>query len=395
MILGRPLRWWIRAVAVVALLACLAFWAVEQLLSWQWQLPLAVMLGLATTAPALVVLRWPLGVWLVTAATLELAVITVVGPAPAPGSWPWPMGSWVVLLLVLGIVGFRATRAQAVAVAVATSALVVAPAMVTVAMPLAWAALAWIHVAAAVIVGRVVRARGTARAMARDEAERRVVWQERARIAREMHDVLAHRLSLIALQAEAASIEFPHAERALQARLEVLRSTAAQGLREMRTVLGVLRPDDEDAPRAPVPGLGGVTALLEEQRRAGLDVRAHIPSLRPPADDRAGGLSTEAELAVYRTLQEALSNAARHGAYGAAVDVELVWDARRLLVRVENPTGPAVREPAAPKGWGLRGMRERVEAVGGVLTTGSKGHGQARFAVVADFPRRLPNGASS
>jgi len=394
MILGRDVRWWARASAVAALLAGLAFWTVDQLLSWHWPLPLAVTLGLVTTAPALAALRWPLGAWFVTAAAVELTV-TTVGPAPAPGSWPWPMGSWAVLLLVLGIVGFRATRARAVAVAVATALVVVPPATVTVALPLAWAALAWVHVAAAVIVGRVVRARGEARATAHDEAERRVVWQERARIAREMHDVLAHRLSLIALQAEAASVEFPHIDHALQARLEILRSTAAQGLRELRTVLGVLRSDDEDAPRGPVPGLDGIGALLEEQRSAGLDVRAHIPSLRPPVGDRTGGLSTEAELAVYRTLQEALSNAARHGASGASVDVELVWDARQLSVRVENPTRPAIGDPTAVKGWGLRGMRERVEAVGGVLTTGSNGLGPTRFAVSADFPRRIPGGADS
>jgi signal transduction histidine kinase len=384
---------WARGAGAAALLAGLAFWATEQLMSWHWPVFAAVALGVATTAPALAALRRPLGAWFVIAS--GLAVTTAVGPVPGAGSWPWPMSSWVVMLAVLGVAGARATRVRAVVAAVSTALVVVAPAALTVGLPAAWVALAWAHVAAAVIVGRAVRARGAARLMAHEEAERRVAWQERARIAREMHDVLAHRLSLIALQAEAASVEFPHAESALQSRLEFLRSTAAQGLREMRTVLGVLRDEDGgDAPRDPVPGLGEVVALLEEQRRAGIEVRADIPTLRPPAGDPAGELSIEAEAAVYRTLQEALSNAARHGAAGAAVDVELSWEANRLLVRVENPTDSALGDPAASGGWGLRGMRERVEAVGGALRTGSS-RGGSRFAVAADFPRHHSTGDRS
>ena len=317
------------------------------------------------------------------AVALAGMVAAFVGYGRGAVEWPWAAASFVVLLVLVGIVGWVLTPHRAVAVGAVIALVVVVVATVAAGSPVSVVVLAVVHVAVAVAFGQLLRAAGLARAGARREAEQRVVWHERARIAREMHDVLAHRLSLIALQAEAAVVEFVDIDVAVQDRFEVLRSTAAEGLREMRTVLGVLREDGR-APRRPVPGLGSITVLLEEHRRAGLDVRARTDVVDEWPGRSATGLPAGVEVAVYRTLQEALSNAARHGVRGGPVDVELIEGPAELLLRVGNPVPPTDGERVAEAGWGLRGMRERVEAVGGMVSAGPEA--DARFAVAAHFP---------
>ncbi len=316
-------------------------------------------------------------------AALAGLVVAFVGYGRGAVEWPWAAASFVALLVLVGIVGWVLTPHRAVAVGAVMALVVVFLATVAAGSPISVVGLAVVHVAVAVAFGQLLRAGGLARAAARREAEQRVVWQERARIAREMHDVLAHRLSLIAVQAEAAVVEFTDIDVAVQDRFEVLRSTAAEGLREMRTVLGVLR-DDGRAPRQPVPGLGSIAALLEEHRRAGLDVRSSIDAVDEWPGRAPTGFPARVEVAVYRTLQESLSNAARHGVRGGPVDVELREGSGELLLRVGNPVPPTRAERVGDAGWGLRGMRERVEAVGGIVAAGPEMN--ARFAVTAHFP---------
>jgi signal transduction histidine kinase len=214
---------------------------------------------------------------------------------------------------------------------------------------------------------------------------------ERARVSRELHDVVAHHISMIAVQAETARLTTAGMPAAGAERLLAIGDTARAALTEMRRLLGVLRADTRDdvpgqqgAERQPQPGLQQLNELLDEARDASgsgirLIVRGHTAALDPGV-----------ELAAYRIVQEALTNARRH-AEGAAVDVELHYaaDALRLRVR-DNGPGPAPDSPvpsvAMPPsgGHGLLGMRERAAAVGGELRTGAALGGG--FVVEATLP---------
>jgi len=206
--------------------------------------------------------------------------------------------------------------------------------------------------------------------------------EERARISRELHDVVAHHISMIAVQAETARLTTPGMPAAGTQRLSAIGDTARAALTEMRRLLGVLREDTSTSAedRRPQPGLRQLNTLLDEARDASeagarLIVRGPLAPLDPGV-----------ELAAYRIIQEALTNARRH-APGAAVDVELHYSAGDLLVRIrDNGPGP----PQAPQsdGHGLLGMRERAAAVGGDLRTGTANGGG--FLVEAILPAVEP-----
>ena len=210
---------------------------------------------------------------------------------------------------------------------------------------------------------------------------------ERARIARELHDVVAHHISMIAVQAETARLATPGMPAAGAQRLLEIGDTARAGLTEMRRLLGVLREDAQaadpgqaDADRHPQPGLQQLNELLDEARDAsGTGTRLIISG--PPAT-----LDPGVELAAYRIIQEALTNARRH-APGAAVDVELHFadDALGLRIR-DNGPGPPAAQPVAAGGHGLPGMRERAAAAGGELRTGAAPGGG--FLIEATLPAK-------
>ncbi|MCP9947772.1 histidine kinase [Actinomadura madurae] len=184
---------------------------------------------------------------------------------------------------------------------------------------------------------------------------------ERARIARELHDVVAHHISMISVQAETARLAVPGMPDEGARRLLAIGDTARTALTEMRRLLGVLREDAGAGPaRRPQPGLRQLLDLIDETRDSGaagvrLIVRGDVAALDP-------GL----ELAAYRIVQEALTNTRRH-APGAAVDVEVDYaaDALRVTVR-DNGPGPG----GGPAGHGLLGLRERAAAAGGDVRTG-------------------------
>jgi signal transduction histidine kinase len=215
---------------------------------------------------------------------------------------------------------------------------------------------------------------------------------ERARIARELHDVVAHHISMIAVQAETGRLTTPGLPAAGAQRFAAIGDTARAGLTEMRRLLGVLREDAEQDTasepalqpagpgRRPQPGLPQLGGIVDDAREASGGVVRLIMS--GPADRLDPGV----ELAAYRIVQEALTNARRH-APGAAVDVELRYaeDALRLRIR-DNGPGQAARYHA---GHGLLGMRERAAAVGGSLQAGdARGGG---FCVEADLPAKVPD----
>jgi signal transduction histidine kinase len=212
---------------------------------------------------------------------------------------------------------------------------------------------------------------------------------ERARIVRELHDVVAHHVSMISVQAETARLATPGMPAAGAQRLSAIGDTARTALTEMRRLLGVLREDAQPATpgqpaadRQPQPGLRELNELLDATREAGGSAARLILRGAPAA------LDPGVELAAYRIVQEALTNARRH-APGAAVDVELHYagDALELLIR-DNGPGPPAR-PAG--GLGLTGMRERAAAVGGDLRTGAAPGGG--FLVAATLPGKSETSA--
>ncbi len=214
----------------------------------------------------------------------------------------------------------------------------------------------------------------------RDEAARRAASErqiadtlfdyaargERARIAQELHDVVAHHISLIAVQAEAARLTTPGMPAQGAQRLVAIGDTARTALTEMRRLLGVLREDAAPVDsRRPQPGLQQLNELVDETR--GLS----FASTRLIVQGRVVALDPGVELTAYRIVQEALTNARRH-APGAGVDVELHYrdDALYLRVRDNGPGPPPTEALLTSSGHGLGGMRERATMVGGWLSTG-------------------------
>jgi signal transduction histidine kinase len=202
------------------------------------------------------------------------------------------------------------------------------------------------------------------RAAMADSRLEHVARGERARIARELHDVVAHHISLIAVQAETARLTTPGLPPEGERRFAAIGDTARLALTEMRRLLGVLREDAGTEPsRAPQPGLEQLNDLIDEAREsAGASTRLIVRGAVRPLDR---GI----ELTAYRIVQEALTNARRH-APGAPVDVELSYCPEALRLRVRD-SGPGPGRLGEQAGHGLVGMRERVAAVGGTLSAGA------------------------
>ncbi len=213
------------------------------------------------------------------------------------------------------------------------------------------------------------------------ETEQRAVSEERLRIARELHDVVGHHLSLINVQSAAALRRLRKdpaggAGRAEDA-LGAIKDASKEALRELRATLGVLRQADEAAPTAPAAGLARLGELVEAARLAGLDVRLL-------GDGTRGPLPAEVDLAAYRIVQESLTNVARH-AHATRVTVRTGRGPRHLTVEItDDGRGPASAVSGAPAGSGISGMRERARALGGELTAGRAPDGG--FRVHARLP---------
>ena len=223
------------------------------------------------------------------------------------------------------------------------------------------------------LTGRLVRERAT--------AERAAVAEERARIARGLHDVIGPEFTVTALQADAAAAALVKAPERATAPVQAVRRSAAEALAEMRRVVGMLR-DAEDEDLRPQPGLPDVPELVERSRAAGATVEL---TLQPP--DRPTHASVG--LAAYRLIQEALTNAGRH-APGAAVGVRVVGDDDAVTVEVVNGRAGSVPSPrSGSSGFGLVGMRERVRLLGGRLEAGPTPAGG--YALTARLPLELPD----
>lgn len=341
----------------------------------------APFIAAAATLPLVLVRLAPVAGW-VASASGAVALWLLLPPAdlpPGTGSpWPWLVVHTLVLLSLLAAVTYRVGWVGAVLVWLGTTLLLAGAVDGTDLAP-GWAVASATVAATGWLAGRLARSRA---ALSRQEELRaseeaaRVVLQERARIARDLHDIVAHRMSLVAVQAETARYRRPGLPDAALEELASISATAREALAETRTLLGVLREASDPVATAPQPGVDDVPELVAGARRAGLVVDADL-------DCPAAGLAAGTSLTAFRVTQEALSNVARH-APGTRTTVRLhrTHDGVTVLVRNSAPDDVPARVPGPAHG--LTGMRERVTSVGGTLTTGATADGG--FEVLAVLP---------
>jgi signal transduction histidine kinase len=318
----------------------------------------AMTLAAVHAVTLVIALRWPVPAWWSSLAMLVLVAV-VHPPTPANQLWAPVVHAGVLFLLAL-----RNPPVVAAVAVVAGGVAVVGSAEAVFALVL--------FVLAAVAGGARWSHRRTRDRLARERAQR-VLLEERARIARELHDVVAHHMSLIAIQADAAPHRVAEPPEELVAAFGGIRAGALAALKELRQVLGVLR-DGGPAPDGPQPGLDQLDDVVAQVRAAGLDVTATV------GGDRRT-LPPSVELSAFRIVQEALSNALRH-APGSRTTVGVAHSEAGLRVHVVN--GPAAAPPAktAGGGHGLLGMRERVAMLGGELAAGPTPDGGYEVSVL-------------
>ena len=237
---------------------------------------------------------------------------------------------------------------------------------------------AWLMVLAAVGEGiRVRRARAEDAARTREEEARRRASEERLRIARELHDVLAHNISLINVQAGVALHLMEEQPQQARTALTAIKAASKDALGELRSVLDVLRQVDEGPPRSPTAGLDDLDRLVSGAAAAGIDVRVvteGTPRALPPSVD----------LAAFRIVQEALTNVTRHAGQARAT-IFLTYGDTDLTVQVDDDgRGPAPSTNGSTGGNGIPGMKERASALGGLLSAGPRPGGG--FRVRASLP---------
>ncbi|KUO16901.1 ATPase [Streptomyces dysideae] len=286
--------------------------------------------------------------------------------------WPWLAGSFACHLVVLTVLALR-TRPRAAAwmwLLTATYGIGAeilfgsshwssntAPLLVFSAMAL--------MVVTVIHVRRAARQEVTAQqTVTAHERSKRTLLEERTTIARELHDVVAHHMSVVAIQAEAAPYRVENPPPELEKAFVTIRENAVAALTELRRVLGVVRAEDYEAPDAPQPTLADLDALLANVRDTGLGVEKTVTGA-------VRELPQGVELSAYRIVQEALSNTLRH-APGASARVEIGYVLGGLGLRIVNgpPPAPALVKPSPGAGHGITGMRERVSMLNGEMTAG-------------------------
>jgi signal transduction histidine kinase len=339
-----------------------------------------LLLAVPVVAPLPLAARYPMLAWRIGWLALLLAPLV---PAAWRGGWPWGAGQILALLGAFCLAGIRQRRPALWWM----WALTLIPWWLWLAVDVpnldgpAGATIVFTAVAVAVdSAGSRLRAqRALATQTERTEAERarRAVLEERTRIARELHDVVAHHMSLIAVRAETAPYRITGLSEPARAEFGALSEVAREALAEMRRLLGVLR-HDQPAALAPQPQLADLPALIDAARRAGVSVELS-------AAPAVGRLPPGVGVCAYRIVQESLSNASQH-APGAAVTVSVGQEAGAVLLRVANGPGEAAGPPedGHGSGHGLTGMRERVALLGGSLSAGPAPDGG--FVVSAVLP---------
>ncbi|MGW3120792.1 sensor histidine kinase [Streptomyces sp. NPDC001107] len=326
-------------------------------------------LSLLALGPILLTMVRPVGAfWLSMAAT---PVAAVVGRSWGD-AWPWLPGSFVCQLFVLTIVAMRTRPRTAAWMWVLTgvygAAVEIFPAGPegtldsNTAQLLSLSALILLAVSVWHIRHEARQEVTAQQTVTAHERSRRTLLEERTTIARELHDVVAHHMSVVAIQAEAAPYRVENPPPELEKAFATIRENAVAALTELRRVLGVVRAEDYEAPDAPQPTLADLDGLLANVRETGLHVdRTTTGAIRE--------LPQGVELSAYRIVQEALSNTLRH-APGAAAKVEVSYVLGGLGLRIVNdpPPNPSLVKPSPGAGHGITGMRERVTMLNGEMT---------------------------
>ncbi|ATZ25909.1 Sensor histidine kinase DesK [Streptomyces lavendulae subsp. lavendulae] len=394
--MSRP-RWLARLPhAVVLYLAVLfCFLTNEQLSHYHVTGGPSLVLALMSGVPVAVALSRPIAAWWLGLLAAGLIAWTIHSEVGQGQSWPWmPAGFFALAPLIL-LAALRVPPRTTVAVVTVPVGLSAAAELL--AKPEHSTTSFFTSSLVFGIVGllgyslRAVRlARGqlvVQETLTEEERARRTLLEERSRIARELHDVVAHHMSVISIQAQVAPhlVENPSEE--LKENLAGIRENALEALTELRRVLGVLRseqPGDPAAPQHPQPTLAELDGLVDNVRGAGLDVVTEVAGIRRP-------LAPGVELTAYRIVQEALSNCLRH-APGSRVEVGIAYGPRELHLCVSNSAPSRAAPPSVGAGHGLLGMRERAGMLGGELAAGPRPGGG--YEVSAVLPMDPPGGSS-
>ncbi|MBD3003122.1 histidine kinase [Streptomyces sp. 5-10] len=347
----------------------------------------ATLLGIAQATPLLLSVTRPLQAWWIVFLSDVLCALLVLGTADLDRRvWPWIPPAIIGYLFLLLALALREPRRTLVAVWLVTGAAGLALGMAFPDKSNGSNVVLFVLGGVVLLVAGALRERGDAqRRLAEQEtiseAERahRTLLEERTRIARELHDVVAHHMSVITVQADSAPYRIGGLPAAAEREFSTIAATARESLAEMRRLLGVLRSEETRGERAPQPGLRQVPQLVEATVRAGipttLTIADHVAELEP--------LPQAVGLSAYRIVQEALANVVRH-APGAATRVAISAEDRSALTLlvVNGPPDSAPTKPleTSGTGHGLVGMVERVRLVGGMLDTGPLPDGGFRVA---------------
>ncbi|WP_344391007.1 sensor histidine kinase [Streptomyces vastus] len=338
--------------------------------------------GLLSLTAVLLTLVRPAGAFWVSCAVTPITA----GLGSSWVQWPWLPGAFATHLVVLTVVAIRTRLRTALWMWALTAVYGIfavglfgdghggnnTPAMlVTSGMVLLVVAVRQIRNAAE----REVTAQQTVTA---HERSKRTLLEERTTIARELHDVVAHHMSVVAIQAEAAPYRVENPPPELEHAFAVIRENAVIALSELRRVLGVVRAEDYEAPDAPQPTLADLDGLLANVRDAGLTVEKVVTGA-------VRELPQGIELSAYRIVQEALSNSLRH-APGASARVEIGYVLGGLGLRIVNGPATGLVKPSPGAGHGITGMRERVTMLNGEMTAAAIDDGGYEVTVFLPVP---------
>ncbi|MWA12490.1 histidine kinase [Streptomyces sp. BA2] len=323
-----------------------------------------VLTGLIPAAAVVMTLLRPVGAWWVLIASTPFS-------GAVAGNWngyPWTASVFFAHITVMTVITLRTRPRTAAWMWVGTALYGIAAEVFlspgyTTNLPemLFFSALSLLAASLVHIRREAQREVSVQRTVTAMERDRRTLLEERTTIARELHDVVAHHMSVVAIQAEAAPYRVENPPPELEQAFVTIRENAVAALTELRRVLGVVRAEDYEAPDAPQPTLGDLDRLIANVRETGLDVEKVVTGA-------VRELPQGVELSAYRIVQEALSNTLRH-APGATARVEVGYVLGGLGLRIVNGPATGLVKPSPGAGHGITGMRERVTMLDGEMTT--------------------------
>ncbi|MCH6160111.1 sensor histidine kinase [Streptomyces marispadix] len=420
---GRGRRW--AYVSVFGLVAVLVP-VTDTVLSQEYGLPgaIAFCLAVAQAGPLLLAVTRPLQAWWIVITADTVGALLLLFSASVDSAWPWPAPAIIGYLVLCLALAVRERRSTLIAVWTVTLLLSFVLGVVGQDRSDGTNVILTVLSGLVLLLAGAVRERGDAQrrlaeqeTISEAERARRTLLEERARIARELHDVVAHHMSVVTVQADSAPYRLEGLPPEAREEFASIAETARESLSEMRRLLGVLRSEDAHGERAPQPGLDRLSQLAEATVRAGVPTELSVA-------DGLSGLPQAVQLSVYRIVQEALANVVRH-APGAATRVSVTGTTgastaqagttgtgaragttkagtakagtkgEALTVLVVNGPSPGPASPpleTAGTGHGLVGMRERVRLTGGTLDTGPLPDGGFRVVARIPLPPAPPTG---